>query len=68
MRHIRYQEIADELRQRALDSPAGHRVTPLTESSCRVAFTIPSWAPFYVPVCRLALRRLDARAMGGGQA
>ena len=46
----------------------GHRVTPLSESSCRVAFTIPSWAPFYVPVCRLALRRLDARAMGGGQA
>jgi len=36
----------------------GHRVTPLTGSSCRVTFTIPSWAPFYVPVCRLALRRL----------
>jgi len=40
----------------------GHRVAPLTTSSCRVAFTIPRWAPFYVPVCRLALRRLDALA------
>ena len=40
----------------------GHRVAPLTASSCRVAFTIPRWAPFYVPVCRLALRRLDALA------
>jgi hypothetical protein len=38
----------------------GHRVTPLTGNSCRVAFTIPSWAPFYVPVCRLALRRLGS--------
>ena len=28
----------------------GHRVTPLTASSCRVAFTIPPWAPIYVPV------------------
>ena len=43
----------------------GHRVTPLTERSCRVEFTIPSWAPFYVPVCRLALRRLDALARRG---
>lgn len=43
----------------------GHHVTPVTESSCRVAFTIPSWAPFYVPVCRLALRRLDGLARRG---
>ena len=42
----------------------GHRVTPLTASSCRVAFTIPRWAPFYVPVCRLALRRLEVLATG----
>jgi Polyketide cyclase / dehydrase and lipid transport len=41
----------------------GHRVTPANERSCDVAFTIPSWAPFYVPVCRLALRRLDALAL-----
>ena len=36
----------------------GHHVTPMTATSCRVAFTIPRWAPFYVPVCRIALRRL----------
>lgn len=40
----------------------GHRVTPVTESSCRVAFTIPRWAPFYIPVCRLALHRLHTLA------
>lgn len=44
----------------------GHRVIPVTETSCRVAFTIPRWAPFYVPVCRLALRRLDALARAAG--
>jgi hypothetical protein len=44
----------------------GHRVAPLTASSCRVAFTIPRWAPFYVPVCRLALRRLEVLATGHG--
>ena len=42
----------------------GHRVTPLTAHTCRVAFTIPRWAPFYVPVCRLALRRLEVLATG----
>lgn len=36
----------------------GHRVTPVTASSCRVTFTIPRWAPFYAPVCRTALRRI----------
>ena len=36
----------------------GHHVTPVTATSCRVTFTIPSWAPFYVPVCMIALRRL----------
>jgi len=41
----------------------GHHVTPVAKSSCRVAFTIPTWAPFYVHVCRLALRRLDALAL-----
>jgi hypothetical protein len=43
----------------------GHRVTALTARSCRVEFTIPSWAPFYVPVCRLALSRLDTLARPG---
>ena len=36
----------------------GHHMTPMTATTCRVAFTIPRWAPFYVPVCRIALRRL----------
>jgi hypothetical protein len=41
----------------------GHRVAPLTASSCRVAFTIPRWAPFYRPVCHAALHRLNALAV-----
>jgi hypothetical protein len=36
----------------------GHCVTPMTATSCRVAFTIPRWAPFYIPVCRAALGRI----------
>jgi len=44
----------------------GHRVTPVTESSCRVTFTIPRWAPFYVPVCRIALRRIASLAKTAG--
>ena len=36
----------------------GHCVTPMTTASCRVAFTIPRWAPFYIPVCRVALGRI----------
>lgn len=40
----------------------GHRVTPLTTNTCRVAFTIPAWAPFYLPVCRAALRKLNRLA------
>jgi hypothetical protein len=42
----------------------GHRVTPVTESSCRVAFTIPRWATLYVPVCRIALRRIASLSAG----
>jgi hypothetical protein len=41
----------------------GHIVTPLAPSRCRVTFTIPSWAPFYLPVCRRALHRLHGLAM-----
>ncbi len=40
----------------------GHRVTPLAPGRCRVAFTVPAWAPFYLPVCRIALGRLAALA------
>jgi hypothetical protein len=41
----------------------GHVVTPLGPSRCRVAFAVPPWAPFYVPVCRAALRRLRDLAL-----
>jgi len=27
----------------------GHRVTPTAAHRCTVTFTIPSWAPFYIP-------------------
>ena len=37
----------------------GHTVTPTGPEACRVTFTIPAWAPFYVPVCRAALRKLN---------
>jgi hypothetical protein len=37
----------------------GHTVTPTGPEACRVTFTIPAWAPFYVTVCRAALRKLD---------
>ncbi|RNL57450.1 SRPBCC family protein [Arthrobacter oryzae] len=35
----------------------GHRVTP-EAGGCRVTFTVPWWAPAYLAVCCLALRRL----------
>jgi Polyketide cyclase / dehydrase and lipid transport len=41
----------------------GHVVESLGPGRCRVAFTIPIWAPFYVPVCRAALRRLRDLAL-----
>jgi hypothetical protein len=41
----------------------GHIVAPLAPSLCRVTFTIPSWAPCYLPVCRTALHRLYGLAM-----
>jgi len=47
------------------DIPAtGHRVTPISATTCKVAFTVPVWAPFYLPVCQAALRRLDRLATG----
>jgi hypothetical protein len=42
----------------------GHVVEAVTPTTCRVTFTIPPWAPLYVPVCQLALRRLRALAVG----
>ena len=35
----------------------GHRVEPAAEG-CRVTFTAPIWAPFYLPVLSRALRTL----------
>ena len=40
----------------------GHRVTPSAANRCAVTFTIPSWAPFYLPVCRAALRAIGRLA------
>ncbi|MEJ2513964.1 MAG: SRPBCC family protein [Gammaproteobacteria bacterium] len=40
----------------------GHGVTPLGPDRCRVKFTVPAWAPWYLPVCRRALDRLAALA------
>ena len=39
----------------------GHRVVP-QDGGCLVTFTVPWWAPFYLPVCALALRRLERLA------
>ncbi len=35
----------------------GHRVVP-EAGGCRVTFTVPWWAPAYLAVCCLALRRI----------
>lgn len=40
----------------------GHRVAPVAANSCEVTFTVPVWAPFYLPVCRAAIRRIDLLA------
>ena len=38
-----------------------HRVTP-TEDGCVVTFGVPLWAPGYLPVCALALLRIERLA------
>jgi hypothetical protein len=38
-----------------------HRVTPQA-GGCLVTFTVPWWAPAYLPVCALALRRIERLA------
>jgi hypothetical protein len=43
----------------------GHRVIATGPATSEVVFTVPSWAPFYLPVCRAAIRRLDGLAAGG---
>lgn len=39
----------------------GHRVVP-QDGGCLVTFTVPWWAPAYLPVCALALRRIERLA------
>ncbi|WP_326966499.1 hypothetical protein [Arthrobacter sp. CG_A4] len=39
----------------------GHRVIP-QEGGALVTFTVPWWAPAYLPVCALALRRIERLA------
>jgi hypothetical protein len=41
----------------------GHVVDALGPRRCRVTFTVPSWAPLYLPACRVALRRLRGMAV-----
>lgn len=36
----------------------GHRVEPRGQDSCRVVLELPLWAPWYLPVCLLALRNV----------
>lgn len=44
----------------------GHRVEPQKDGGCLVIFTVPWWAPAYLPVCALALRRIERLASGPG--
>ena len=39
----------------------GHRVVP-QDGGCLVTFTVPWWAPAYLPVCSVALRRIERLA------
>ena len=39
----------------------GHRVIP-QGGGCLVTFTVPWWAPAYLPVCAVALRRIERLA------
>lgn len=45
----------------------GHRVQAISPDSCRLTFTVPAWAPFYLPVCAAAIRRIGKLALSEGQ-
>ena len=45
--------------------PATGHVVESTDRGCRVTFTAPSWAPFYLPVLALGLSRLERLATTG---
>lgn len=36
----------------------GHRVEPIGDDACRVTLELPLWAPWYVPLCVVALRNV----------
>lgn len=40
----------------------GHRVKPLGPGRCRLSFDTPAWAVAYLPVCYLALMRIQRLA------
>jgi hypothetical protein len=40
----------------------GHHVAPL-DAGCRVTFTAPGWAPFYLPALAVSLQRLERIAL-----
>jgi uncharacterized protein YndB with AHSA1/START domain len=44
----------------------GHRVTPGGSNGCLATFTVPWWAPLYLPVCAVALRRIERLALREG--
>ncbi len=37
----------------------GHRLTKIADNKCLLAFDMPWWAAFYLPVCYLALQRIE---------
>jgi len=42
----------------------GHAVTPV-DGGCRVGFEVPWWAPGYLAVCAVALRRIETIVVSG---
>ncbi|HET8877940.1 MAG TPA: SRPBCC family protein [Arthrobacter sp.] len=44
----------------------GHGVTPAGSSGSLVTFTVPWWAPLYLPVCAVALQRIERLALREG--
>lgn len=44
----------------------GHRVRAIDPQNCRLTFTVPAWAPFYLPVCAAAIRRIGQLALRAG--
>lgn len=45
-----------------------HRVEPLGPDRCRVGFGVPTWAPAYLVICAVALRRIATLARAAASA